>query len=300
MQGAKYIKWGAVPVAAIGLARLLVACNVGVGIASMLVCICGLGVLPAEICMFAGITCMSASLGMACATDVLSRRIPLPILRSLHICAFGISASMLVVSGAAESLMMTQVSNEDLFFQAFGNLGNLEEQTRFQAFDATGLQMLIRACIRSGLGVAAMLLLALTGVALSGLLIRLRHRNSVSKFSSIEKASSNKTTTGKLFFNKTAAGNPFPNTDTFNPIPNSSTHSSSNSPQISSPLGGGDIRLMTVLGAVLGLEALLALLIASVLAIAYCVIYRQNTVPFGPCLAIPGLLLALVQAILIF
>ncbi len=63
------------------------------------------------------------------------------------------------------------------------------------------------------------------------------------------------------------------------------------------PVGGGDIRLMIALGAFCGPAASLALLVACVLACAYCLTTRSVSAPFGPCLALPGLALFLAQAV---
>ncbi len=60
--------------------------------------------------------------------------------------------------------------------------------------------------------------------------------------------------------------------------------------------GGGDIKLLSALGAWLGVESLLNVIaIASILGIVYAIIKRQSSLAFGPMIAIAGIAVAILK-----
>ena len=60
--------------------------------------------------------------------------------------------------------------------------------------------------------------------------------------------------------------------------------------------GGGDIKLLSALGAWLGVESLLNVIaIASVLGIVYAILKRKSSLAFGPMIAIAGIIVAILK-----
>ena len=60
--------------------------------------------------------------------------------------------------------------------------------------------------------------------------------------------------------------------------------------------GGGDIKLLSALGAWLGVESLLNVIaIASILGIIYAVLKRKSVLAFGPMIAISGVIVAILK-----
>lgn len=60
--------------------------------------------------------------------------------------------------------------------------------------------------------------------------------------------------------------------------------------------GGGDIKLLSALGAWLGIESLLNVIaLASILGIAYALVKRKSSLAFGPMIAIAGVVMAILK-----
>lgn len=60
--------------------------------------------------------------------------------------------------------------------------------------------------------------------------------------------------------------------------------------------GGGDIKLLSALGAWLGIESLLNVIaVASVLGIVYAIVKRKSSLAFGPMIAIAGIAVAILK-----
>ena len=60
--------------------------------------------------------------------------------------------------------------------------------------------------------------------------------------------------------------------------------------------GGGDIKLLSALGAWLGVESLLNVIaIASVLGIIYAILKRKSSLAFGPMIAVAGIIVAILK-----
>ena len=60
--------------------------------------------------------------------------------------------------------------------------------------------------------------------------------------------------------------------------------------------GGGDIKLLSALGAWLGVESLLNVIaLASILGVIYAIIKRRSSLAFGPMIAVAGILVAILR-----
>lgn len=60
--------------------------------------------------------------------------------------------------------------------------------------------------------------------------------------------------------------------------------------------GGGDIKLLSALGAWLGVESLLNVIaLASILGIVYAIVKRKSSLAFGPMIAIAGIVMAILR-----
>ena len=60
--------------------------------------------------------------------------------------------------------------------------------------------------------------------------------------------------------------------------------------------GGGDIKLLSALGAWLGVESLLNVIaMASVLGIIYAIVRRKSSLAFGPMIAVAGIAVAIIK-----
>ena len=60
--------------------------------------------------------------------------------------------------------------------------------------------------------------------------------------------------------------------------------------------GGGDIKLLSALGAWLGVESLLNVVaVASILGVVYAIVKRKSSLAFGPMIAIAGIAVAILK-----